>query len=157
MISCQSTVYLVNHGALVEHVGVEEPVSQPDVVWHLLPIGRHPGEHGTDEGVPEPEGGRSKLVEDARVAADVVVVGVALGLDPQVVQVHVVPADDAGKELVEGDVLVHRRHYFSALLVEDLVAPVGVHSLKTTTSVQNNKKIFSKKDILDMVTKVATR
>lgn len=81
----------------------------------------------------EPEGGRGELVEDAWVAPNVVVVGVALRLDTQVVQVHVVPADDAGKELVEGDVLVHGRHDLAAFLVQDLVTPVRVHALSNTS------------------------
>ena len=103
------------------------------MVWHLLPVWRHSCQHGTDEGVSEPEGGRGELVEDAWVAPNVVVVGVALRLDTQVVQVHVVPADDAGKELVEGDVLVHGRHDLAAFLVQDLVTPVRVHALSNTS------------------------
>ena len=121
--------YLIYHCGLVEHVWVEEAVPEPDVAVHLPPVRAHPGQHRPDEGVTEPEGGRGELVEDAGVARGVVVVRVALGLDAQVVEVHVVPADDAGQELVEGDVLRHRGDDPAALLVQGLVVPVRVDAL----------------------------
>ena len=99
-------MYLVDHGALVEHVWVEEPVPEPDVVGHFLPVGCHSGQHGSDQRVAESKGRRGEFVKDARIASDVIVVGITLRLNAQVVQVHVVPADDARQKLVERHVLV---------------------------------------------------
>ncbi len=66
----------------VEHVGVEEPVPEPDVrVVHLTVVGGHSRQHRPDEGVAEPEGGRCELVEDPGVAGGIVVVGVTLSLN----------------------------------------------------------------------------
>jgi hypothetical protein len=121
--------HLVYHVVLVEHVWIEESVPEPDVAVHLPPLGRHPGEHGPDERVAEAEGSRGKLVEDGRVAGGVVLCVVALCVDTQVVEVHVVPADDAREELVEGDVLGDARHDATAFLVQGLVGPVRVDAL----------------------------
>jgi hypothetical protein len=123
------TPHLVYHVVLVEHVWIEESVPEPDVAVHLPPLGRHPGEHGPDERVAEAEGSRGKLVEDGRVAGGVVLCVVALCVDTQVVEVHVVPADDAREELVEGDVLGDARHDATAFLVQGLVGPVRVDAL----------------------------
>ena len=64
-----------------------------------------------------------------QVSPDVVVICVTLSLNSQVVEVHVVPADDSGQKLVVGDVLMKCRHDFATLLVKNLVAPMRVHPL----------------------------
>ena len=73
-----------------------------------------------------PECRRGELVKHRRVASWIIIVAVTLGPHAEVVQVHGVQADDAGQELVVGDVLEHGAHYAPALLVQPLIAPVGV-------------------------------
>ena len=77
-----------------------------------------------------PKGCSGKFIEDSRIACAIVIVVVALGLDPEVVEVHVVPSNDAGQELVEGDVLGHRGHDPTAFLIKGLVIPMRIHSLE---------------------------
>jgi hypothetical protein len=48
----------------------------------------------------------------------------------QCVQVHVVPADDPGQELVVGDVLHDGGQDPARFLVQDFVVPMRIYSLK---------------------------
>ena len=51
-------------------------------------------------------------------------------LDSECVQVHVVPADDPGQELVVGDVLHDCGQDAARFLIQDFVVPMWIHSLK---------------------------
>ena len=73
-----------------------------------------------------PECGRCKLIKHGRVTGRVIVIAVALSPDSEVVQVHGIEADDPGQELIVGNVLEGSSHHPSALLVQSLIAPVGV-------------------------------
>ena len=74
--------YFVNHGVFVQHIWIEEPISQSDVAGHFPEMRRHPGKHGPDQRMSEAEGRRGKLVEDSRVTCRIIICGVALGIDP---------------------------------------------------------------------------
>ena len=63
---------------------------------------------------------------NAAVASGIIVVTVTLGPHAEVVQVPGVQANDARQELVVGDVLEHGAHHAPALMVQPLIAQVGV-------------------------------
>ena len=79
-----------------------------------------------------PERRCGKLVQDGRVALLVVSLVVALAQQVELVQVDCVPAQHPGQELVPGDVLLHRGHDPTGLLVEGLVGPLGVQTAQIT-------------------------
>ena len=76
----QKSEYLIDHVRFVEHIRIEEAVSEPDVRVHFSVVRRHPGQHRPDQGVAEPECGGGELVEDSGIAGGVVVAGVAFSL-----------------------------------------------------------------------------
>ena len=76
--------------------------------------------------VSSPECCRGELIVDAGVAGGIIVIAVALGSHPQIVEVHGVEANDPGQELVVGDVLRGGAHDLPPLLVQSLITPVRV-------------------------------
>ena len=58
--------------------------------------------------MPKSKGWRGKLIENARITSGIIIGGVALGLHAKIVQIHVIPADNAGEKFIIGDMLIHR-------------------------------------------------
>jgi hypothetical protein len=58
-----------------------------------------------------------------------IVIIVSTNLNSKCVEIHEVPSDDPGQELVVGDVLHDSCHDPTAFLVQDLIGPVRINSL----------------------------
>lgn len=96
---------------------------------------------GTQQRVTDTEGSCRKLVENNRRARWVVVLVVPLGQKLKTIQIDGIPAENAGQELVEHDMLHLGTDNFTGMMEELFSIPVRIHSAQTL----NDAVVFTQK------------
>lgn len=122
----QAAQDLVDDARLQQVVHAEEAVAQQERRIHRLVLDTQAGNVRTEQGVTDTEGGGGKLIEHNGGAGRVVVLVVALRQELQPVEIDGVPAEDAGQELVEHDVLHLGADDLAGVVEELLSVPVRV-------------------------------
>ncbi|KAI8045291.1 hypothetical protein M5D96_001471 [Drosophila gunungcola] len=97
-----------------------------------------------DQRVAKTEGGRCEGVGHRGIHLGTVPLVVAGGHQFQVEELGHLAAQDDGQELAEGDVLEHGAHNASRLLVDLLIAPMGIQ----LTQLQRNPVVFAHPNVV---------
>lgn len=101
----QSSRHFVHHVRLIEHIRVEETVSEQDGRFHVLIVAIHSRQMRPQQRVTDPVRRRSEFGEHARVAGGRIFFVVALRQQFQSVESDSVPAEYPGQEFIVRDML----------------------------------------------------